>query len=66
MQFPIIAPKLDLPMPFIVPAYLIPPLAFFIAYRSPFWGLLVLVGWRCQCWCRRSTWVAYGSCITCC
>ncbi|MBZ0285965.1 MAG: hypothetical protein K8I30_00015, partial [Anaerolineae bacterium] len=38
------APKLDLPMPFIVPAYLIPPLAFFIVYRSPFWGLLVLIG----------------------
>jgi hypothetical protein len=43
-NFPIIAPKLDLPMPFIVPAYLIPPLMFLIAYRNPFWGLLVLIG----------------------
>ena len=44
VNFPIIAPKLDLPMPFIVPAYLIPPLALLIAYRNPFWGLLVLIG----------------------
>lgn len=44
VQFPIIAPTLDVPMAFIVPAYLIPPLAFLIAYRNPFWLILVLIG----------------------
>jgi hypothetical protein len=44
LQFPIIAPKLDMPMAFIVPAYLIPPLAFLIAYRNPFWIILLLIG----------------------
>jgi len=44
VNFPIISPKLDVPMAFIVPAYLIPPLMFLIAYRSPFWALLVLIG----------------------
>jgi hypothetical protein len=44
VNFPIIAPTLDIPMAFIVPAYLIPPLAFLIAYRNPFWLILVLIG----------------------
>lgn len=44
INFPIIAPSLDIPMAFIVPAYLIPPLAFLIAYRNPFWLILVLIG----------------------
>lgn len=44
VNFPIIAPTLQVPMAFIVPAYLIPPLLFLIAYRSPIAGVLVLIG----------------------
>ena len=44
INFPIIAPKLDVPMAFIVPAYLIPPLMFLVAYRSPVWAILLLIG----------------------
>jgi len=44
INFPIIAPNLHVPMAFIVPAYLIPPLAFLIAYRNPFWLIPVLIG----------------------
>ena len=42
--FPIIAPRMDPPMAFLVPAYLIPPLLLFIAYRNPFWLILLLIG----------------------
>ncbi|MEO8608720.1 MAG: hypothetical protein ABI690_12595 [Chloroflexota bacterium] len=44
VNFPIISPKLDVPMAFIVPAYLIPPLMFLIAYRNPVWAILLLGG----------------------
>jgi hypothetical protein len=44
VNFPIISPKLDVPMAFIVPAYLIPPLLFLVAYRNPIWAILLLVG----------------------
>jgi hypothetical protein len=44
VQFPIIAPTMDVPMAFIVPAYLIPPLVLLIAYRNPIWAILLLIG----------------------
>jgi hypothetical protein len=44
VNFPIIAPNLQIPMAFIVPAYLIPPLLFLVAYRSPVAGVLLLIG----------------------
>ncbi len=44
ISFPIIAPRMDPPMAFLVPAYLIPPLLLFIAYRNPFWLILLLIG----------------------
>jgi hypothetical protein len=49
INFPIIAPNLQVPMAFIVPAYLLPPLLFFIAYRQSygfalFCLVLVLIG----------------------
>jgi hypothetical protein len=44
INFPIISPSLHVPMAFIVPAYLIPPLLLFIAYRHPVWLILLLIG----------------------